>query len=127
MINILEVIVLVGLAGFFDYIMDMIKDYKQSPKNWLYTKTNGTIYAGWYLNPECLPFLAKRGYNYNPGNIFLSDAWHMAKHLMMLSFAGAIACAFGTYWFLQIPIWWLVYYVEGEIFIRGYESLKEVK
>jgi len=127
MTRIIEILMLVCLAGFFDYIMDMVKDFNESGKNWLWKWVQRhPEYIGWYSDYKPLPFFEKRGYLYKAGNVFLANCWHQAKHLMLLSFAGAVAYAFGTYWYYQIIIWWLVYYIEGEIFNQGYQRLKDV-
>lgn len=125
MIRIIEIVILACMAGFFDYMMDAIKDYQESNKFWLWNKVKETKYEFWYLGWHSLPFFEKRGWIYNPGLVWLSDAWHMAKHGMLLSWSGAVACSFGTYWYYQIVVWWLAYYIEGEIFNVGYQRLKQ--
>jgi hypothetical protein len=119
-LKITEVLILTCLAGFFDYMMDMIKDYPQSEKNWLWKLVRGTKYEPWYLGHNPLPFFK----TYRPGLIWFSDAWHMAKHFMLLSFCGAIACAFGVEWYYTLAITWIAYWLEGGIFNAGYQGLK---
>jgi hypothetical protein len=125
MLRLISVILFICLVGFFDSVMDMIKDFKHSNKNWLYQWcSKHPEYLSWYEGYCSIPFFKNRGYQYNPGKFWLSDAWHMAKHGMLLSVSGAVACSFGTCWYYQIVIWWLCYYLEGEIFNLGYQRLK---
>ena len=125
MLRIIEVILLVILAGLFDGIMDMIKDFKHSDKNWLWNWIlNHTIYLDWYAGDHSLPFFEKRGYIYDPSWFWLSDAWHLAKHGMLLSFAGAIAIALNLSWYYQAFAWWFAYWFEGQLFNLVYRRLK---
>lgn len=128
-------------AGKFDAVMDMIKDFSQSPKNWLYNWVQKhPEYKLWYEGHSPLPYFAKRGKPYKAGNILYSDAWHQSKHLMLLSWAGAVAIPFsclcavslGLQWYYNLIIgfavlvfvWWLLYWIEGESFNADYQCLK---
>ena len=126
MINLLFILILVCLAGFFDSIMDMIKDYPYSNKNWLnnWVYDKHREYQNWYIGHHSLPFFEKKGWTYNPGLVWLSDAWHMAKHFMLLSWAGALTIGFDTHWYFQLVIFWLAYFIEGELFNLFYNKVK---
>jgi hypothetical protein len=132
------IILFTCLAGFFDGVMDMIKDFHQSDKNWLWQWVKGTKYQSWYDGWNPLPFFD----TYRPGMIWLSDAWHMAKHCMLLCFAGALSLAITLFvsllfekkysrkleWYyqllIQIVLWWTLYWLEGEFFNLTYQRLK---
>ena len=119
------IVLLVAAAGFFDSVMDMRKDFTRSEKNWLWNWVKGTKYELWYLGEHPLPFFEKRGYKYDPGWVWLADAWHMAKHFLMICFAGAAAVALGMEWYWTILLWWLFYWLEGAAFNSGYQRLKQ--
>ena len=127
MIRIIEVILFVCLAGFFDYMMDAIKDFKTSDKFWLKRWIDRhPKYLNWY----------KGGESYNPKYPWTSDAWHTAKHFMILSFTGIAGIAtaviaaryFDLEWYyefgIQIFSWWFYYWLQGKIFNLGYQRLK---
>ena len=115
MTRIIEVVLFVCLAGFFDYMMDAIKDFKTSDKFWLKKWIDRhPKYLNWY----------KGGESYNPKYPWTSDAWHMAKHFMLLSFAGSVAISLNLVWYYQMCAWWSAYYLEGKIFDLGYQRLK---
>lgn len=122
----IEIIILICAAGFFDSTMDAIRDFKQSDKFWLWKWVQKhPAYMGWYMGWHSLPFFESRGWVYKAGCVLLADRWHTSKHLMLLSWAGAVACAFGTHWYFQIAIWWTLYFVEGEAFNYFYQRLKD--
>ena len=133
----IEVILFICLAGFFDYMMDMRKDFADSKKNWLYIWClKHYEYLPWYMGNRSLPFMEKRGYTYNPQYPWTSDAWHTAKHFMILSFTGIAGIAtaviaaryFDLEWYyefgIQIFSWWFYYWLQGKIFNLGYQRLK---
>ncbi|MBE3141463.1 MAG: hypothetical protein IMZ53_12885 [Thermoplasmata archaeon] len=74
---------------------------------------------------------------YRAGLVWLADSWHMAKHFMLLSWAGAVACVlayaialeFGLAWYyqagIQVGIWWSLYWLEGNRFNHWYQKLKQ--
>jgi len=119
------IVLLIAAAGFFDSVMDMRKDFVRSEKNWLWRMVRLTKYELWYLGEHPLPFFEGMGYTYKAGNVFLADAWHQAKHLMMLSFAGSVAVACNLNIYCTIFIWWGIYFAEGECFNFIYQHLKE--
>ena len=118
--RIIEVVILICLAGFFDYMMDGIKDYGKSDKFWFWRKIKGTKYEAWGTYGSQISLWGK----YNPAYPWSSDSWHMAKHFMLLSWAGAVAFSFDTTWYFQIVIWWSAYWLEGFIFSEFYDKLK---
>ena len=125
MIRIIEIAILICCAGFFDGLMDMIKDFHLSYKNWLWSWMKGhPAYTDWYQGQHSIPWMEKHGYIYNPKYLWTSDAWHSAKHFMLLSFAGAIATALNLGWYYQIGVWWIAYWIEGMIFNLVYQRLK---
>ena len=120
--TIVIVIVLICLTGFFDSTMDSIKDFGQNYKFWLWKLCRGTRYETWclYGSHVPLPFFKK----YDPGKIWASDSWHMAKHFMLLSWSGAVSILLPFGWFNVLPFVG-IYYLEGLIFRLMYEPLKE--
>lgn len=115
MIRIVEVIFFICAAGFFDGVMDMIKDFHHSLKNWLYQWClKYPKYLDWYEGGEL----------YNPKYPWTSDAWHMAKHFMLLSFTCSVAIALHLDWYYQIFVWWFLYWTEGQLFNLVYQRLK---
>lgn len=122
MTNQILIFLLVCSAGFFDGVMDMIKDFKYSEKNWLWKWVEKhPKYKNWYDGQYPLPFFK----TYRPGIVWLSDAWHMAKHFMLLSFAGAIAINLGFEWYWNLLGMFIIYVLEGEIFNLVYQRLKQ--
>ena len=120
-----NVAILLRCVGFFDFMMDGIKDFKHSKNFWLWRLVEGTKYEPWLSGGHSLPFFEARGYMYDAGSVLFADAWHQAKHGLLISFTGAIACAFGLEWWLQICLWWLLYWTEGEFFNFDYQPLKK--
>jgi len=127
---IIEVVLFICLAGFFDGMMDNIKD---STANWLYVWcTKHPTYLGWYKYGSHipLPFIKK----YNPKYPWSSDGWHMMKHFMILAYTGAIACFFayaiGMYfhleWYYEIGIqlisWTVFDWLESVFFNKTYRG-----
>jgi hypothetical protein len=105
--------------------MDSIRDFPKSEKFWLWIWVQKhPKYMDWYLDFYPLPFFYNKGYNYKAGNILFANAWHQAKCLMMLSFAGTIAFAFQLEWYWTMLMWWFIYWLEGFIFRVKYEPLK---
>lgn len=57
----IEILIFVCLAGFFDYMMDAIKDFKQSEKFWLWKWVQKhPAYMGWYQGWHSLPYFESR-------------------------------------------------------------------
>ena len=138
MIRILEMLFFIRLAGWFDYMQDAVKDFPNSEKFWLWKWVQKhPIYLNWYSTYSPLPFFEKRGYGYNAGVPWLSNAWHLFKHGVLLSWSGLFACAFAwafslmlnlALWeeiILQGIVWLFTYWFEGRWFCNGYKKLKE--
>lgn len=146
MIRIFEIAFLFWSGSKFDYLRDAIADYKNSTKFWLYMWClKHPEYLPWLQGHQPLPFWNKahkflfitiKQRAYDPGKIWLCDAWHMAKSFLLLSFIGVIAAlgawiislAFDLRWYFELPIqiilWWFLYWLEGMIFNKGYDKLK---
>jgi hypothetical protein len=122
--TIIIVLFFVCLAGFFGSVMDSIKDFRTLEKFWLWRWVKNTRYMDWYYGGYSLPYFNDKGYKYNPGKVWLSDAWHMAKHLMILSWTGAIAFVFNLEIYYIMSIWIFLYWLEGFVFRMKYEPLK---
>ena len=135
--RIILILILNRLDGFFDGVMDMIKDFPISEKNWLYQwALKHPDYLLWLQGQRSLPFFDKRGYQYNPKYPWFSDAWHMAKHFMEICASGvgalaltwAIALYFNLAWYFEVPVCliacWLLYWSEGDGFNDVYQPLK---
>jgi hypothetical protein len=129
---IISVFILICFAGFFDYMMDGIKDYGKSDKFWFWRKIKGTKYEAWGTYGSHISLWGA----YNPAYPWSSDGWHFFKHCLMISFAGACAVLAtyaiylrtGLHWYFDVPIclviWWSVYRIEAFIFSWGYNKLK---
>jgi hypothetical protein len=130
MIQVIEILIFVCLAGFFDGMMDNIKD---STTNFLYLWCLKNQCINWYKygSHQILPWLKCK---YNPAYPWSSDGWHMMKHGMILSYTGAIACLFacavtmffdlGIYYeiIIQIVSWACFDALEGIIFSKTYRG-----
>ncbi len=139
-LNFIVMLALIISAGKFDAIMDAIKDISglKAEKFWLWRWVIKHLeYIDWFNGSHPLPFLEKRGYKFEAGSVLYSDAWHQAKHLMLISWTGAISSPFALavtalldlnwYWQLLIWIlfWWFFYWLEGAVFNEDYDLLKE--
>ena len=135
--RLIGILVLICLAGLYDYMMDAIKDFKQSPKFWLKKWIDKhPEYLLWYTGFHPLPFIERKGIAYNPKYPWTSDAWHMMKHGLLLSWSGAVSIALSLYvgeiadleWYVilgfTLTVWWFIYWIEGTIFNLGYQRLK---
>jgi hypothetical protein len=132
-----EVLALFWCVSYFDYLRDAIADYKNSAKFWLYKWClKHPEYLPWLDGHHSLPYFEKKGIQYDPGKVWLCDAWHMAKSFLLVSFIGVVAAlAVWVFvllvplrWYFQVTIqlglWWLLYWIEGELFNEEYDKLK---
>lgn len=108
--------------GFFDYMMDAIKDFGQSEKFWFWRWCKNTRYEQWsiYGSHKALPFFK----TYDSGKFWLSDSWHLMKHGLLFSFAGIVSVIFPIHWYFKIFVFLFAYWLEGEIFNLFYQKLK---